>query len=50
MPFESLGEYVSALDKAGQLTRVKVKVNPDLEVAEILRRLMYKGNQPAILF
>ena len=50
MPFESLGEYVSVLDKAGQLTRVKVKVNPDLEVAEILRRLMYKGNQPAILF
>ncbi|MGC2484137.1 MAG: menaquinone biosynthesis decarboxylase [Nitrososphaeraceae archaeon] len=50
MPFESLGEYVSALDKAGQLTRVKVKVNPELEVAEILRRLMYKGNQPAILF
>ena len=50
MPFESLGEYVCALDKAGQLTRVKVKVNPDLEVAEILRRLMYRGNQPAILF
>ncbi|MGB8133222.1 MAG: menaquinone biosynthesis decarboxylase, partial [Nitrososphaeraceae archaeon] len=50
MPFESLGEYVSALDKAGQLTRVNVKVNPDLEVAEILRRLMYKGNLPAILF
>jgi len=50
MPFESLGEYVAALDKAGQLTRIKVKVNPDLEVAEILRRLMYKGNQPAVLF
>jgi 4-hydroxy-3-polyprenylbenzoate decarboxylase len=50
MPFESLDEFVSALDKAGQLTHVKVKVNPDLEVAEILRRLMYMGNQPAILF
>jgi 4-hydroxy-3-polyprenylbenzoate decarboxylase len=50
MPFESLGEYVTALDKAGQLRRIKVKVNPDLEVAEILRRLMYKGNQPAVLF
>jgi 4-hydroxy-3-polyprenylbenzoate decarboxylase len=50
MPYESLSEYVEAIDKAGQLTRVNVKVNPDLEVAEIMRRLMYKGNQPAVLF
>jgi 4-hydroxy-3-polyprenylbenzoate decarboxylase len=50
MPYESLTEYVQALDKAGQLARVKVKVNPDLEMAEIMRRLMYKGNQPAVLF
>jgi 4-hydroxy-3-polyprenylbenzoate decarboxylase len=50
MPYESLTEYVQALDKAGQLARVKVKVNPDLEMAEIMRRLMYMGNQPAVLF
>jgi 4-hydroxy-3-polyprenylbenzoate decarboxylase len=50
MPYESLTEYVQALDKAGQLVRVKVKVNPDLEMAEIMRRLMYIGNQPAVLF
>ncbi|HZB73515.1 MAG TPA: menaquinone biosynthesis decarboxylase [Nitrososphaeraceae archaeon] len=50
MPYESLTEYVQALDKAGQLAHVNVKVNPDLEMAEIMRRLMYKGNQPAVLF
>ena len=50
MPYESLTEYVQALDKAGQLVHVNVKVNPDLEIAEIMRRLMYKGNQPAVLF
>jgi 4-hydroxy-3-polyprenylbenzoate decarboxylase len=50
MPYESLTEYVQALDKAGQLAHVNVKVNPDLEMAEIMRRLMYMGNQPAVLF
>jgi 4-hydroxy-3-polyprenylbenzoate decarboxylase len=50
MPFESLGEYVDALEQAGQLVRVKAKVSPDLEVAEIMRRLMYEGDRPAVLF
>ena len=50
MPFESLGEYIEALDRSGQLARVKKRVSPHLEIAEILRRLMYAGNQPAVLF
>lgn len=50
MPFESLGEYVEALERAGELRHVKAKVSADLEVAEIMRRLMYKGDQPAVLF
>jgi len=49
MPFESLGEYVEALKQAGQLKRVETKVSPNLEVAEIMRRLMY-SNGPAVLF
>jgi 4-hydroxy-3-polyprenylbenzoate decarboxylase len=49
MPFESLGEYVQALEQAGQLKRVKVKVSPNLEIAEIMRRLMYSEG-PAVLF
>jgi 4-hydroxy-3-polyprenylbenzoate decarboxylase len=50
MTFESLGEYVETLDRAGQLKRVKTKVSANLEVAEIMRRLMYSGEQPAVLF
>ncbi|MFY9796372.1 MAG: hypothetical protein WAJ93_11835, partial [Candidatus Nitrosopolaris sp.] len=40
MPFESLGEYLEALDRAGELKRISAKVNPNLEIAEIMRRLM----------
>ncbi len=50
MAIESLGEYVAALESIGQLKRVRTKVNTDLEIAEILRRLMYKVDQPAVLF
>ena len=50
LPFESLGEYVEALEQRDQLRRVKAKASPNLEIAEIMRRLMYAGNQPAVLF
>src|ERR687885_162603 len=50
MTFESLRDYMDALDKAGQLKRVRTKVSANLEVAEILRRGMYSQQQPAILF
>src|SRR5689334_17649663 len=50
MPFESLGEYIEALDRIGQLKRVKTRVSANLEIAEILRRLMYNRDQPAVLF
>ena len=50
MPFESLGEFVEALDKAGELKRVKARVSTDLEIAEIMRRLMYSRGGPAVLF
>jgi 4-hydroxy-3-polyprenylbenzoate decarboxylase len=49
MPFESLGEYVEVLEQAGQLRRVKAKVSPNLEMAEVMRRLMYSGG-PAVFF
>ncbi len=49
MPFESLTEYVKALEDANQLKRVRSRVSVDLELAEVLRRLMY-SNGPAVLF
>lgn len=49
MPIEDLGEFIEKLEKAGELRRVKTQVDVDLEIAEILRRVMY-ANGPAILF
>jgi 4-hydroxy-3-polyprenylbenzoate decarboxylase len=46
---EDTAEFVAALESAGELRRVKVEVDADLEVAEILRRAMYSDG-PAILF
>ena len=44
-----IGEFVGELAKAGELKRVKIEVDTNLEIAEILRRVSYaKG--PAILF
>ncbi len=49
MPFEDLGQFARALEEAGELKRVAARVDPDLEAAEILRRVMYAGG-PAVLF
>src|SRR5574338_1054195 len=49
MPVESLGEFVKALEDAGELKRVSAQVSSELEAAEIMRRLMY-SNGPAVLF
>ena len=50
MYFENLGEYVESLEKAGQLKRISTQVSVDLEIAEILRRVMYQNDGPAVLF
>src|SRR5215831_2346489 len=52
MPIESLTEFVDALEKANELKRIRTRVSTELEIAEILRRLMYNHDrpQPAILF
>ena len=50
MYFENLREYVESLEEVDQLRRIRAKVSVDLEIAEILRRVMYKSEGPAILF
>lgn len=52
MPIESLAEFVDALEQAHELKRIRTRVSTELEIAEILRRLMYDRTrpQPAILF
>jgi 4-hydroxy-3-polyprenylbenzoate decarboxylase len=49
MSFKNLKEFISALEKAGELKRVKAEVDPYLEITEIADR-MSKTNGPAILF
>ena len=49
MPIEDLGEFIEKLENAGELRRVKTQVDADLEIAEILRRVMY-ANGPAVIF
>jgi 4-hydroxy-3-polyprenylbenzoate decarboxylase len=50
MTFDSLYEYIDTLESVGKLHRVKVEVDTNLEIAEIMRRMMYSGDSPAILF
>jgi len=49
MAIEDIHEFVTELEKKGELKRVKTEVDSNLEIAEILRRAMY-SNGPAILF
>jgi len=49
VPIEDIHEFVSELEKNGELKRVKTEVDSNLEIAEILRREMY-ANGSAVLF
>ncbi len=49
MPFQSLGAFVDALRKAGELHVVTTSVDPRLEVSEIADRVVKAGG-PALLF
>ena len=49
MPIEELSEFVEKLEKAGELKRVKTPVDTNLEISEILSRIMY-SNGSAVLF
>ncbi len=49
MPIEDLHEFVTKLENAGELKRVKTQVDSDLEISEVLSRVMYSSG-PAVLF
>jgi 4-hydroxy-3-polyprenylbenzoate decarboxylase len=46
---KDLRAFLTQLEDRGQLRRIKVPVDPDLEVAEIANRLLLSGG-PALLF
>jgi UbiD family decarboxylase len=49
MPFYDLQAFVQHLEHNGQLKRVRVEVDPELEVTEISQRVLHDGG-PALLF
>jgi UbiD family decarboxylase len=49
MPFADLQEFVRFLEQKRQLKRIRVEVDPELEVTEITQRVI-RENGPALLF
>ncbi len=49
MPIDDIHQYIDKLENTNELKRIKLLVDTDLEIAEILRRSMYACG-PAILF
>ena len=49
MAFKNLSEFISELERRGELKRIKAPVDPHLEITEIADRLM-KSEGPALLF
>jgi 4-hydroxy-3-polyprenylbenzoate decarboxylase len=49
MAFRSLGEFLTELERRGDLLRVTTKVSRDLEITEITRRTL-RNDGPALLF
>ncbi len=49
MAFDSLGQYVAALRRAGELVEIRARVDPYLEISEITDRIVKAGG-PALLF
>jgi 4-hydroxy-3-polyprenylbenzoate decarboxylase len=47
--YKDLRDFIDALESAGELVRIKVEVNPALEVTEICDRVL-RMNGPALLF
>lgn len=56
MPYQDLREWIKAMDRAGELVRVREEVDPILEIAEITDRASKAGKRggtaggPALLF
>jgi 4-hydroxybenzoate decarboxylase subunit C len=48
-PFGGLQEFIQFLEHEGRLKRIRVEVDPDLEVTEITQRVV-RENGPALLF
>jgi len=49
LPYTDLRDWIAALDRAGELKKIRTEVDPILEITEITDRVSKKGG-PALLF
>src|SRR5664280_2441944 len=49
MAYDDLRDWIKALEKAGELRRIREEVSPELEITEITDRVSKSGG-PALLF
>ena len=49
MPWHSLRDFIQALERSGELVRIRERVSPALEITEIADRMIKSGG-PALLF
>ena len=49
MAYHDLREFIAALERAGELRRIRTEVDPILEITEIADRVSKRGG-PALLF
>jgi 4-hydroxy-3-polyprenylbenzoate decarboxylase len=49
VPFDSLGEFLAALESQGDLVRIRGPVSRDLEITEVTQRVL-RADGPALLF
>ncbi len=49
MQYQDLREFITKLEKQGQLKRIQIQINAHLEITEICRRTLDK-QAPALLF
>ena len=49
MPFSDLQHFMAVLERRGELRRIRVEVDPELEITEIATRVV-KDEGPALLF
>jgi 4-hydroxy-3-polyprenylbenzoate decarboxylase len=49
MAYKGLGDFIAAIEARGELRRIEVEVDPELEIAEIADRVM-RSRGPALLF
>ena len=50
LPYTDLRDWISALDRAGELKKIKTEADPILEITEITDRVSKSKSRPALLF